>query len=182
VNGTVATDSALDALERISVSKMQAEIAELRAIAAWARNRAGIDYEVGDRVVIASEEPSRRASHKRHKDGTMSGWYRYREALAVGQTGIVRDVYFSARRQAWCVNVGLDRSWSIDETHDWLNNTTTYERRWKGPVAELPEGYVLPCAYDVEHYPDGEMQVFFMDADWVRKDVPGAVDFGGCDR
>jgi len=175
-------ESALDALGTIKIDKISEEIAELRAIATWARVKAGIDYEVGDRVVIVSHEPFGRASAERNRDGSHNGWYRYRESLAVGQTGIVQRVYFSEHRSEWVTVVGLDRAWSVDETRNWQDNTVTVERRWKGPVAELPAGYVLPSRWTVDRYPDGQMQVFYMDSHWVRKDVPGVADFVGCDR
>lgn len=177
-----AVDEILDALQRVNASALRTSIENLRAVEKWARERAGINYEVDDRVVIVSSTPQLRASTKRNlRNGGVNGWYRYRESLAVGQSGVVRQIYFSAYHNAWHCMVALDRAWSIDEDTDGLGVVTKTERRWKGPVSELPEGYVLPSAYDVSHYPHGQLQNFALEASWLRADYPGAADFIGCD-
>lgn len=146
-------DDLLKAIDTTRSGDLRHEIENLRAIKAWAIQQTGIDYEPGDRVVIVSSRPST----------TGRGWHHYREALAVGRTGVAGEITFSDFHDRWYVLVGMDRAWSV---HDGPGGAIRY---WKGPAELTPEGFTPPSKHDQEHHPDGQTQHFSMPLDWVKK-------------
>lgn len=152
-----AADETVAALRSINLQALAAEVENLRAIKAWAMARLDIDYRPGDRVVIVSSAPSEAGG----------GWKHYREALAVGQTGIVGEIEFDAYRNRWGVLVGMDRTWSVRE-HGWGAGVRLV-RHWNGPVDETPDGYESPSAYNQERHPGGRVKHFYMDVEWLAK-------------
>lgn len=160
-------DEILDALAAVDPQKLRSEIEKLRAVQAWARQQIGIDYAIGDRVVIASAKPSE----------VGGGWHHYREALAPGQSGIARTIEFSAYHKRWLAYVAMDRTWSVGEMAGGRTRRT-----WNGPVAEMPEGF--EPRYDIKAHPEGKIKVFLMNAEWLRRAAPTppvSTDGCGCD-
>lgn len=145
----------LDDLVALDVRQLKAEFDQLQAIREWALDNLGLDYVAGDRVEICHPRPSQ----------STDGWKCYAEALAVGQTGIAGEISFNSHAKAWCVLIGMDRTWSTHEQGSWREQTVV--RYWNGPLAEMPEGH-LPT-YDLDKYPEGKTKHFFMRVDWVRK-------------
>lgn len=141
-------DQMVTFIDSVNLSDAKHELAKLTAIKAWAIAQLGIDYEVGDRVVITEEIP------------TDNGWRPYRESLAIGQTGVVTDIDFS--RHSWYACVALESAWSVTETHGEV------KRYWKGRAEDTPEGFEPPSKYEQKRYPDGKRKVFMLDVCWVR--------------
>jgi hypothetical protein len=114
-------------------------------IKAWCLR--SLDFKVGDRVRIAQPvyDPDRSPR-----------WAPYREALAVGRTGIVHDIDFnpySGEFGGWSAAVKLDHEWSVS---DWKGCT----RWWSGPAETTPERFNPPSQYDQEKHPEGRMHTF----------------------
>lgn len=149
-----SVDDAITAIKSFDLQAIQAEVDELRAIRTWALEQIGVDFTAGDRVVIRSSKPSK-VGH---------GWASYREALAIGQTGIAGEPYFNQSCQRWQVLVGMDRAGSIHESHD-----GTVTRYWRGPADETPDGYEPPSAFDQERHPNGVVKHFALDLAWIAK-------------
>lgn len=156
-----AFDDTVTALQSLDLQALRYEVETLRAIKAWAMDRLGVDYQPGDRVVIAAADPSDVASSPR------SGWHHYREALAPGQSGIAGEITFNSHSNRWQVLIGLDRAWSV-HTDGWGDAART-RRCWRGPVDETPEGYTPPSRYDQERHPGGRVKHFAMDVSWLAK-------------
>jgi hypothetical protein len=148
------TDSLPDALEilaNIDLQKLKEELFRLRELERWARGNLPIDYKEGDRVEIISPKPSV------HNSG--SGWYIYREALAIGQTGIAGEIKFSpyGTHPGWYVLFQHDHCWSVHERFN-----APLKRIWDGPSDEVPEGYTPSYKMD-------RTKNFMFDISWVRK-------------
>lgn len=139
----------LSTLKGVDLAAMDRQIHQLLAIKAWAVNSLHLGYEVGDRVQITSWEAANAASKG-------SGWYPYREALAIGQQGRVEEISFNAHSGKWQTLVALDRCWGVGERIGCVG-LATY-RYWYGPEDELPEGF--------EQYKVKE-KVFSLNAHWV---------------
>ena len=164
-----AIDDAFGALTSNNLQQIRSEVANLRAIKAWSLKQLGMDFEVGDRVAIVDDQPS--------SVGRNSGWYAYREALAVGQTGIAKEVFFNDSHGIWQVEVAMDRTWTIDERDAFTGHgyQTVYTRYWNGPADETPEGFVAPSKFDQERCPGGKVKHFYLNVRWLAK----APDEGG---
>ncbi|MGW2920351.1 hypothetical protein ACWDBF_21170 [Streptomyces angustmyceticus] len=149
-------DEILAALGDIDPQSLRSEVAQLRAIEAWAMRQLDVDYKIGDRVRIDSPYPAQAGG----------GWEHYREALAPGRTGMVEEINFNRFRDRWYALVAMDRTWSVhhDET-----GTTRY---WNGPASETPEGYTPPSKYDQQLHPDGKIKRFSMDVTWLAAEQP----------
>lgn len=122
------------------------QIEKAEAIKAWCLRTIG--FKVGDRVQIVEDV----VPHDYN-----SGWRCYREALAIGQTGIVTDIDFNPhsfnREGAWYAMVRLDHEWSVgSQKHE--------PRYWHGSVSTTPPGFVEPSKYDQENYPEGKHGLF----------------------
>lgn len=155
---TSPIDQLVTALEATNMQQLRAEMANLRAVKAWALAQLDIDFHVGDRVVITSPEPSQ----------VGGGWHHYREALAVGQTGIAGEITFNEARGIWQCLVGMDRTWSVHERETWPPPASpVVTRYWNGPADETPEGFEPPRAYDREHHPNGKIKRFAMNVAWL---------------
>lgn len=150
-------DDFLAVLDSTRPHELRAELKTLQGIRSWAIEQLGLDYEVGDRVTIVNPRPSQ----------TMGGWTHYREALAVGQTGIVARFGFDVHKKEWYIIVDLDRSWSLSE------GPQGEKRYWNGPAHLTPEGFEPPSRYDREHYPEGKIKSFYMNPYWVTRYEPG---------
>lgn len=137
------------------------EIETLYGIKDWALRNLGIDYKEGDRVKIVSDEPS---SVDRN-----SGWYQYREALAVGRTGRAGAISYSAYNKLWHVYFITDTAWSVHEEMLWNGEASNVRRYWKGKYEDTPDGMTPPGDYDREHHPDGKEKLFSMRLDWLAK-------------
>jgi hypothetical protein len=147
-------DEIAAALRAIDMAALRWEVAKAHAIREWALHHVGVDYHIGDRVVIVTEIP------------TANGWYAYRESLVQGATGVVDDIDFNPYadngRGAWHASVALDRAWAVADTFG------TVKRHWKGKVTETPPGFEPPDAYTQEKYPNGKRKVFALRVEWVR--------------
>lgn len=146
------------------------EIEKLKAIKKWAIKQLGLDYAPGDRVQIVDPPSIRRDS----------GWWRYREALAAGQTGIAGEVWFSTDSGRWYVDLSMDRTWSVSEEDGYAGQPVKVTRYWNGPASETPEGYRPPSKFDQERHPGGKIKIFMMRADRLSK-VPD-FDLSGLPR
>lgn len=123
----------LATLKGVDLDAMDREISNLLAIKEWALASLRLDYTVGDRVEIVTADAAAEASRRG------SGWYAYREALRMGQTGVVREIKFNAFVNRWQVHVAMDKAWSVSE--DGLGKP--YKRYWDGPEDECPEGFIF---------------------------------------
>lgn len=139
----------LSTLKGVDLAAMDRQIHQLLAIKAWAIKSLRLGYEEGDRVQIISWEAANAASKG-------SGWYPYREALAIGQEGRVEEISFNAHRNKWQAMVALDRCWGVGEKLG-TGGLETY-RYWYGPADETPDGF--------EQYKVKE-KVFAFNAHWV---------------
>lgn len=135
------------------------EIETLKAIKVWAVGQLGLDYVPGDRVRIVQPPAIT-------KD---SGWWRYREALAEGRTGLAGEIYFSRVNRMWYVDLSMDRTWSVSEEDGWGGRPVKVTRYWNGPADETPEGYRPPSKFDQERHPEGKIKIFMMRADRLAK-------------
>jgi hypothetical protein len=146
--------SMIDELVKFDLWEVKRDVDRLREIEKWAIASLGLDYKPGDRVEIIHPRPSQ-STH---------GWFAYREALAVGQTGIAGEISFNqyshGGRGAWHVLVGLDRCWSVDKRGD-----GQIVRYWRGPAAEVPEGFTVVPYYP----PEGKIKWFSLAVSWVQK-------------
>lgn len=85
-----------------------------------------------------------------------SGWYAFREALAVGATCDVGAIAYNQWHGYWYAEIRLDRCWSV---HD---KGTPQERRfWSGTIATTPQGMSPPHAD--QHRPVFYMPVKFLE-------------------
>ena len=139
----------LSTLKGVDLAAMSRQIHQLLAIKAWAIKSLRLGYEEGDRVQIISWEAANAASKG-------SGWYPYREALAIGQQGRVDEIYFSEAHYQWRVLVALDHCWGVGEKLG-TGGLETY-RYWYGPESERPEGFEQNKVKE---------KVFMMNARWV---------------
>lgn len=141
------------------LSAVQAELRNLRAVAAWALRQA-CDFGEGDQVVIA--EPV----------NADNGWSPYRECLAVGATAVAKSIRFSERHDTWVADIVLDREWEVGV--EWSGVEVV--RHWHGPAADTPDGMEPPRDYDRKHYPDGRKHTFAMRVGRLRRaDAVGEV-------
>jgi hypothetical protein len=143
----------------LNTQDFQWQLKKLNAMRSWAMEKAGIDFEVGDAVVIAPGFVVR----SRNADNSPNGWWGYRECLNEGATGVAHDIDFSPHINTWVVDFKLDREWSISE---FAGDTSRY---WHGMVGDTPPGYRPPSSYDQEHYPEGRRHIFSMRASDLRK-------------
>lgn len=139
----------LSTLKGIDVAAIDREVHQLLAIKAWAIDSLHLGYGVGDRAKIVSWEAANKASKG-------SGWYPYREALAIGQQGRVDEIYFSEAHNEWRTLLTLDRCWGVGEKL--VNGTLETYRYWYGPDSERPAGF--------EQYKVKEKS-FMLSAHWV---------------
>lgn len=147
-------DEILDTISGIDTQKLRYEIQNLRAIREWALKQTGMDFVEGDRVVIAEDldiKPD-------------SGWWHYRETLAKGQTGIVKQIGFNDWHSYWYASFVPDQEWAITS---WPTDAVL--RYWHGPREATPEGYNPPSDYEAEHYPEGRKHTFSMNVKRLRK-------------
>jgi hypothetical protein len=151
-------DDLITWLGKLDIRDLRYELEKLRALREWALDRAGVDYEEGGAVRVRSGY----AVARLNKDGSPNGWWHYRECLAGGALGTVTRIDFSPHQMAWYAGFRPDREWSVSET----GGKTV--RRWHGPVADTPEGYEPPSAFDQENYPDGRKHIFSMRAEDLR--------------
>lgn len=151
-------------LDMLNTQDFRYELEKLRAIRRWALERAAIDYREGDKVRIDSGY----AVARLNKAGSESGWWHYRECLAGGALGTVTRIDFSPHHMAWYADFRPDREWSVSE----FGGKTV--RHWHGPVADTPEGYEPPSAYDQENHPDGRKHTFSMRAENLHHAEPGS--------
>jgi hypothetical protein len=145
-------DEILDMISGIDTQKLRYEIKNLRAIRDWALQRTGVDFIEGDRVVIAEDlgiKPD-------------SGWWQYRETLAKGQTGIVKEIGFNEWHSYWYAGFFPDQEWSISSFHG-------ERRHWHGPRDATPEGYDPPSDYEAKNYPEGRKHTFSINVVRLRK-------------
>lgn len=158
-----AIDDAFGALTDINLQEIRSEVTNLRAIKAWSLKQLGMDFEIGDRVQIIDDQPS--------SVGRESGWYSYREALAVGQTGIAEEVFFNASHGIWQIDVAMDRTWSVHDRDVFTGRgyEKVYTRYWNGPASETPEGFDAPSKFDQEKWPHGKVKHFFLNVRWLAK-------------
>lgn len=141
---------ALATLKGVDLDAMDREIANLLAVKEWALSSLRLDYGVGDRVEIVTADAAAKAAQRE------SGWYPYREALRVGQTGVVREIKFNRFTNRWRVVVAMDRAWSVGE--DGVGKPL--KRYWHGPEDECPDGF--------EFYKE-EPSVFSFGVHWVAR-------------
>jgi hypothetical protein len=120
------------ALHHLDLAAMQSELTDLLAIKRWAVASLRLGYGEGDRVEIISPEPSLEAQDR------ASGWYPYREAFGVGQSGVVREIYFNPVANQWVARVALDRCWSV--SGDGLGKP--FKRHWHGTKETCPTGFL----------------------------------------
>lgn len=152
----------LEAVARIDKQAIEWELKKLHGIRAWALANLGVDYEVGDRVVL-------KRSFGHVKD---HGWYGYREALKEGATAVVKKIDFVPafgrdHPARWIVEVVLDREWYVSDSPK--DNPKRY---WSGRAEDTPEGMEPPGKYDQEHYPDGRRHIFVFGVGDLRKAPP----------
>lgn len=150
-----AVEDTVAAIKGLDLQALQSEVNELRAIREWALAQLDVDFTTGDRVVITSLRPSQ----------VGGGWEVYREALAVGQTGIAGKIYFNQNSKRWQVLVGMDRAWSVHESGRFDDPKMT--RYWRGPASETPEGFEPPSEYDQQRHPEGRVKHFALDVTWL---------------
>lgn len=152
------TEGILEILGSVDSQKVRSELWKLQGIHHWALDNLGVDYKVGDRVVLTRNQGTQRDS----------GWYCYRECLVVGATAVVEEIDFWAALSSpggrWMVTVKLDREWSV---HEWgLPGKGEVRRYWDGPVDEMPDGMTPPYSgQDSRH-------VFSLPVGDVRKGPP----------
>ena len=153
----------LTTLAGLNHQALRHELDTLEAVRDWAMEQLGVDYRIGDTVVITDDTPSGVPRD--------NGWYPYREALAPGRTGTVRDITFSTTRKRWYADVAMTHTWSVHERdhHGRDGLTHTHTRYWNGPADETPDGHEPPSAYDQEHHPNGKTKLFFMNVTWLAK-------------
>ncbi|MFI5814919.1 hypothetical protein ACIA7S_28670 [Streptomyces sp. NPDC051643] len=144
----------LTALASLDLRSLRNELDRLVAIREWAMDQIGVDYKVGDRVIITDLNVSR-------VDPT-HGWYPYREALALGQGGTVEEITFNTHSKRWVTCVAMTHTWSVHEQGWGLN--TKQVRYWNGPADETPDGYTPPLT------PNGKTKHFYISADSISKD------------
>lgn len=147
-------DEILDTLRNIDTQTVKFEIDTLRAIRDWALQQTGIDFAEGDSVLIAEDL----------NIGPDSGWWHYRETLAKGQTGIVKEIGFNGYHKYWYASFVPDREWAMNSSL-----TEDVKRYWHGPPDATPEGYHPPSKYEAEHYPEGRKHTFSMNVKRLRK-------------
>ena len=152
-------------LSALNFQDFQYELKKLRALREWAFERAGINYEEGDKVRLNDEF----FVSSKNRDGSPNGWWHYRECLAGGALGTAVRIDFSPYQMAWYTDFRPDREWSVSQER---NGTV---RRWHGPAADTPAGYEPPSTFDQEHYPDGRKHIFSMRAEQISK-LPEASD------
>ena len=145
-------DEVLDTIRDINTQQMRFEISTLRAIRDWALRQTGIDFAEGDRVVIA--EPL--------NIGRDSGWWSYRETLAVGQAGVVQKIEFNQYGDIWQASFYPDHEWVVTE---WRGE----RRHWHGPRKTTPDGYEPPSDYEAREYPEGRKHTFSINVKRLRK-------------
>lgn len=135
------------------------ELRKYQAIRKWALAQCGADFTTGDRVRIKDGY----AVPERFADGTYHGWWHKRECLAPGALATVREIDFNEYYGYWYATIMLDREWSVNETGDkeW--------RHWNGPVADTPEGFEPPSAYEQREYPEGRKHTFSFDVKWLER-------------
>lgn len=144
---------------------LRLELENLQAIVKWARESLNLGYEEGDRVQIVSPRPSQ-------SDG---GWKIYSECLSVGQTGVVKRIFFSKYHGRWFVDFMPDEEWTV---HAGWRAGDPERRHWHGPVDKTPEGYEPPSKFDVETYPEGRKHKFMFNPEWLIAADRGADDRG----
>lgn len=127
------------------------ELRKGSAIRAWALDHIGVNFDVGDKVVL---------SGLRIKDG--SGWSSYREAMADGSTATVTAIDFNAAHNYWYADIVLDREWAT-------SSDGKYGPFWHGPVAETPEGMDPPSPFDQDRYPNGRKHTFSMPVEYLSR-------------
>lgn len=156
-------DDMLDVLDRLDVNKFKWDLTKLKAIRAWALDRAGVDYDVGDKVRIKDTY----RMNPTHSDGQANGWWHYRECLVPGATATVMKIDFNPYHGGyWTATIKLDREWSVGENPD----TCKYDvRRWHGSAADTPDGMEPPSGYDQENYPEGRKHTFAFDAEMLSR-------------
>lgn len=147
------------AIKSFDINALRYEITKLEKIREWALTQIGVDYEVGDRVVIA--EPY--TVKQRLSDGHPNGWWPYRECLVAGVKATVHAIDFNGVLGYWYADIVLDREWSVHEDGDRVT------RYWNGPVADTPEGMTPPSPYNQEHYPEGRRHRWSFEAALLRK-------------
>ncbi len=154
-------EDVIDTLLAADLAAVQRELRQLRAIRDWAAKQAA-DFGPGDRVTIAEPLPCN------------DGWAPYREALALGATGVVQAIDFNQHRDRWYAEVVLDREWSVGTLHG-----GRVVRWWHGPADETPDGMERPTKYDQEHYPDGRKHTFALRVEWLAAEQPEGSDRRG---
>lgn len=162
-------DQVLEFIKRVDSQSIAWEMKKLRSIRDWAMKQIGVDYVVGDRVVIVRKLVS--------DTDRFHGWHSYREALAPGATAEVVEIDFSPPFDkdhvgGWTTTVRLDREWSVHSAP----KSGQVRRYWNGSADETPEGMEPPSPYDQKHNPNGRRHVFSVRANDLRKYVEPAAE------
>jgi hypothetical protein len=126
---TDSIDELLQYLGHLNTGTIQWELKKYQAIREWAMAKIGIDYRVGDRVVIAESIP------------TGNGWAAYEEALTIDTTGVVEEIDFSPHHGSWYALVVLDYAWQVSPPGDSPESRAQFrqEREGNWTVPEPPD-------------------------------------------
>jgi hypothetical protein len=147
--------STLDEVLDIDMSRFKEEVSYLRAVEAWARASLRLDFTEGDRIEIVDPTPSRNED----------GWHAYREALAVGQTGIAGEIKFNQYSKngkgGWQVLFMHDHCWSVHAKNA-LHPERDLTRYWSGPADQIPDGYTPASRMN-------RTKNFMFPVEWVRR-------------
>lgn len=147
-----------DLVEAVTLIDTQAiayQARKMDGIRVWALACLGVDYEVGDRVVVT------RALFTDPSDGR----HPYREAATEGAYAVVRGIDFNTHHSCWQADIELEREWSVS-TSPFSGEVTRY---WHGRATDTPDGYQAPSAYDQKEHPDGRRHIFMVLVKHLRK-------------
>lgn len=129
----------IEDLRKADLGSLRYSLQKLDALMEWTLVHVGVTYRVGDRVEIIAPVSIDR----------QSGWWPYRECLAVGATATVREIDFNSWHKCWQTGIVLDREWSV--------GSDGKQRFWSGPIADAPEGFTTSKHDEdrksVFHYP-----------------------------
>jgi hypothetical protein len=143
----------LESLRTFSPQDLDWELRKYKAVVAWARKAAGLDFQEGDHVRI-------KEGFKIEKflpDGHPHGWWSYRECLVPGATGTAGKIDFNVSGGYWSVDLTLDREWSGGGSEP---------RYWHGRAEDTPEDMKPP------YKPEGDPSIFCFAARWIEADSP----------
>lgn len=158
-----SAEEVLAVVGNINTSAIRSDLERLRAVEDWALRHIGIDYSVGDEVVILTDLCTK-----------PDGWWPYREALAAGQKAQVTSIGFNRFGDCWQAHIVLDDEWSIGEA---LRRDEPPIRYWHGPADRTPEGFRPPSPFDQENHPEGRKHTFAVAASRLAKvSHPGSQD------